>query len=221
MSESELRFGLIGTGRIGQVHAATLAHVSGATLARVTDAVPAGADRIALQYGATPMASAEALIASDDLDAVIIASPTPTHLEFIDACIDVGMPVLCEKPIDLDIARVEALRSKVLKSSVPVALGFNQRFDPGFAEVKRRILDGEIGTPEHVTIVSRDPGPPPPEYLAVSGGIFRDMTIHDFDMARFLLGDIVEVSAFGSRLFDDGAREFGDYDTVNVMLRSR
>lgn len=220
MATGDLRFGLVGTGRIGQVHAATLAQLPGVTLARVADPVVAGAEAVAERYGAVAMDSPEALIDATDLDAVIIASPTPTHLGFIERCVDGGMPVLCEKPIDLDIARVDQLRAKVNSSSVPVALGFNQRFDPGFAEVKRRIVAGDIGVPEQVSIVSRDPGPPPGEYIAVSGGIFRDMTIHDFDMARFLLGDIVEVSAFGSQVFDAGAKAHGDFDSVSIMLRA-
>jgi myo-inositol 2-dehydrogenase/D-chiro-inositol 1-dehydrogenase len=215
-----LRFGLIGTGRIGVAHAANIAASPHAELVRVVDPDLAGAQAVAAQCGAVAMASADELLASRDVDAVLVASPTPTHADLIEACVDAGLPVLCEKPIDLEIRRVDQLREKVASSSVPVALGFNQRFDPAVAEVKARVEAGEIGVLEHLAIVSRDPGPPPADYIATSGGIFRDMTIHDFDMVRFFLGDVVEVFATGSCLFDAGAREHGDFDTVSVTLRN-
>ncbi|GAA0319261.1 inositol 2-dehydrogenase [Kineococcus aurantiacus] len=220
MQEDPLRFGLIGTGRIGQVHAASIAANPDTTLAWVADPFVGGAEAVASRHGGRATDSPERLLASGELDAVVVASPTPTHVALIEACLDAGLPVLCEKPIDLDIAKVDALRPKVAASQVPVALGFNQRFDPAFAETRARVAAGEIGEPEHLSIVSRDPGPPPAEYIAVSGGIFRDMTIHDFDMARFFLGDIVEVSATGAQLFDEGAREHGDFDSVVVVLRA-
>ena len=220
MSRDPLRFGLIGTGRIGQVHAASIAASTRAKLAWVADPVVESARAVAHRHGGNATDSPDEVIGSGEVDAILLASPTPTHVDLIEACVDAGIPVLCEKPIDLDIARVEALRPKVLRSNVPVALGFNQRFDPSFAEVDRRLRAGEIGALEHLSIVSRDPGPPPAEYIAVSGGIFRDMTIHDFDMSRFLAGDIVEVSAVGARLFDPGARRHGDFDSVVVTLRA-
>ncbi|WP_262700681.1 MULTISPECIES: inositol 2-dehydrogenase [Streptomyces] len=220
MVRDQVRFGLIGTGRIGQVHAANIAADPDATLAWVADPYPAGAESVAARYGGTATDSPERLLDSAEVDAVLVASPTPTHVTLIEACIDAGLPVLCEKPIDLDIARVDALRPKVAASSVPVALGFNQRFDPAFAETRTRVATGEIGELEHLSITSRDPGSPPADYIATSGGIFRDMTIHDFDMARFFLGEIVEVSATGAQLFDEGAREHGDYDTVAIVLRA-
>lgn len=219
-SENRLRFGLIGTGRIGAAHAANIVASPHAELVRVADPHLAGAQAVAAQQGAVATASADDLLASGDIDAVLIASPTPTHADLIEACVDTGLPVLCEKPIDLEISRVDRLRAKVASSSVPVALGFNQRFDPAVAEVKARVVAGEIGALEHLAIVSRDPGPPPADYIATSGGIFHDMTIHDFDMVRFFLGDIVEVVATGACLFDAGAREHGDFDTVAVTLRS-
>jgi len=215
-----LRFGLIGTGRIGAAHAANIAACPHTDLVRVADPHLAGAQSVAAQHGAVATASAGDLIASGDIDAVLIASPTPTHADLIEACVDAGLPVLCEKPIDLEISRVDRLRAKVTSSPVPVALGFNQRFDPAIAEVKARVVAAEIGALEHLAIVSRDPGPPPADYIATSGGIFRDMTIHDFDLVRFFLGDVVEVFATGSCLFDAGAREHGDFDTVAVTLRS-
>jgi myo-inositol 2-dehydrogenase/D-chiro-inositol 1-dehydrogenase len=220
LSADMFKVGLIGTGRIGRVHASNIAAHPAMTLTRVADPFIEGARAVAAAYGGSATQSAEEVIASGDVDAIVVASPTPTHVSLIEACVDVGVPVLCEKPIDLDINRVDALRAKVAAGKVPVALGFNQRFDPAFAEVHRRVLGGEIGTVEQVAVVSRDPGPPPADYIAVSGGIFRDMTIHDLDMVRFLLGDIAKVSASGSALFDEGARLHGDFDTIAVTLTS-
>ncbi|MGF6824112.1 myo-inositol 2-dehydrogenase/D-chiro-inositol 1-dehydrogenase [Microbacterium sp. ZKA21] len=220
MIDLPLRIGLIGTGRIGQVHAANIAANPGAALSWVADPFVDGARDVVERFGGRSTADADEIFAADDVDAVLIASPTPTHVGLIEKAVDRGIPVLCEKPIDLDITRVESLRSKVAAAGVPVALGFNRRFDPAFAEVRARVAAGEIGALEQLTIISRDPAAPPADYVAVSGGIFRDMTIHDFDMARFFLPDIVEVSATGTNTFDPGAREHGDFDTAVVTLRA-
>ena len=220
MTERPLRFGLIGTGRIGRVHAASIAADPDSTLAWVCDPIVDGARAVAERYGGTVTDRADELFASGEVDAVLVASPTPTHVELIERAVDGGIPVLCEKPIDLDIARVEALRPKIAASGVPVALGFNRRFDPAFASARARVAAGEIGELEQLAIISRDPAPPPAAYIAVSGGIFRDMTIHDFDMARFFVPDIVEVSAIGTTTFDAGAREHGDFDTAVTVLRA-
>lgn len=214
-----LRFGLIGTGRIGVAHAANIAASADAALACVVDPDLETAQAVAARFGAVAMGSADDLLASGDVEAVLVAAPTPTHADLIESCVDAGLAILCEKPIDLEISRVDELRTRVAASSVPVALGFNQRFDPAVAEVKRRVVAGEIGALEHLAIVSRDPGPPPADYIATSGGIFRDMTIHDLDLARFFLGEVTEVQAMGACLFDPGAREHGDFDTVSVTLR--
>jgi myo-inositol 2-dehydrogenase / D-chiro-inositol 1-dehydrogenase len=218
--QQPVRFGLVGAGRIGQVHAAGIASNPETELSWVADPFVEVARTLASRFGGAATDAPDELISSGEVDAVLVASPTPTHIDLIEACIDADLPVLCEKPIDLDIARVDALRAKVAASEVPVALGFNQRFDPGFAEVHARVRAGEIGDLEQLTIVSRDPGPPPATYIGVSGGIFRDMTIHDFDMARFFAGEIAEVSAVGARLFDPGAQEHGDFDTAVVTLRA-
>lgn len=220
MSRDPARFGLIGTGRIGQVHASSIATNPDAVLSWVADPFISGAEAIADAHDARPTDAPSELIESGEIDAVLVASPTPTHLDLIEACIDARVPVLCEKPIDLDMARVDSLRPKVESSTVPVAIGFNQRFDPSMAEARTRVTDGEIGSLEQLLIISRDPGPPPASYIGVSGGIFRDMTIHDFDLARHFVGDIVEVHAAGSRLFDEGASEHGDFDTIAVTLRA-
>lgn len=220
MTQQPIRFGLIGTGRIGQVHAASIAASPDATLAWVADPFIDGARAVADRFGGTATESAEKLIASGEVDAILIASPTPTHVDLIEASVRAGLPVLCEKPIDLDIARVDALRPLVASSGVPVALGFNRRFDPNHAAAQARVRAGEIGELEQLIIISRDPAAPPADYIGVSGGIFRDMTIHDFDMARFFIDDIVSVSATGTRTFDAGARQHGDFDTAVVTLRA-
>ncbi len=220
MTQNRVRMGLIGTGRIGLVHATSISAHPETELSWIADPFVDGAHALAARFGGRVTDSSDELLDSGEVDAILVAAPTPTHVPLIEAAVDRGIPVLCEKPIDLDIARVEALRPKVAASGVPVALGFNRRFDPAFAEVRARVAAGEIGPLEQLTIISRDPAAPPAAYIGVSGGIFRDMTIHDFDMARFFLPDIVEVSATGSTLFDDGAREHGDFDTAVVTLRS-
>ncbi|QHF22907.1 inositol 2-dehydrogenase [Rathayibacter sp. VKM Ac-2804] len=220
MTDTPLRFGLIGTGRIGQVHAANIAADPEATLAWVCDPFVDGANDVSARYGGTVTTDAAEMFASGEIDAVLIASPTATHIDLLEAAISAGIPALCEKPIDLDIARVDALLPRVTSSGVPIALGFNRRFDPAFAEARARVAAGEIGALEQLSIISRDPAAPPAAYIGVSGGIFRDMTIHDFDMARFFLPDIVEVTATGTTTFDPGARAHGDFDTAVVTLRS-
>ncbi|PTL72389.1 inositol 2-dehydrogenase [Rathayibacter caricis DSM 15933] len=220
MTTTPLRFGLIGTGRIGQVHAANIAADPDASLSWVCDPFVDGANAVSARYGGTVTTDAAEMFASGGIDAVLIASPTATHVDLLEAAIEAGIPALCEKPIDLDIARVDALLPRVESSGVPIALGFNRRFDPAFAEARARVAAGEIGELEQLSIISRDPAAPPAAYIGVSGGIFRDMTIHDFDMARFFLPDIVEVTATGTTTFDPGAREHGDFDTAMVTLRS-
>ncbi len=220
MTATPVRFGLFGSGRIGQVHAASIAASPDAELAWIADPFIDGAERLAAQYGGKTTTDPAEIFASGEVDAVLVASPTPTHVDLIRAAVEAGIPVLCEKPIDLDISRVEELRPVVAAAGVPVALGFNRRFDPGFHTARARVAAGEIGRLEQLTIISRDPAAPPAAYVAVSGGIFRDMTIHDFDMARFFLPDIVAVTAFGTTTFDEGARQHGDFDTTTAILKS-
>ena len=215
-----LRFGLIGSGRIGQVHARSIAAHPGASLAWIADPFLDGAITLSQIVGGSVTEHAEEIIDPARVDALVIASPTPTHVDLIRAALHAGVPVLCEKPIDLDLNRVDELAPLVRSSGVPVAIGFNRRFDPGFASARARVAAGEIGDLEQLTITSRDPAAPPASYIAVSGGIFRDMTIHDFDMARFFLPHIVSVQATASTLFDPGAHEHGDYDTAVIVLRA-
>ena len=214
-----LRFGLFGAGRIGRVHAASLAAHPRTELAVVHDPVEVAAHEIAALYGAIPTGDADAILGNPDIDAVIIASPTPTHVDLLTACAHAGKAVLCEKPIDLDVARVDACWDKIAHADPTVMVGFNRRFDPSFKDVHDRVRAGEIGALEQLVITSRDPAPSPREYIEVSGGLFRDMTIHDFDMARFFLGEIVEVQAMGSNLIADYIDELGDVDGAMVTLR--
>lgn len=219
MSTPKIRIGLIGTGRIGQVHAGSISESSQFELTYICDTFIDGAVRTAAQYGGKITDDPEILLTSGEVDAILVASPTPTHVNLIRRAIELGLHVLCEKPIDLDIARVDELRELAAAAKTIVALGFNRRFDPGFNAIQTRVLAGEIGNLEQLVIISRDPAPAPQEYIHVSGGIFRDMTIHDFDMARFFIPNIVEVSAFGANSFCDYIAVENDYDSVVVNLR--
>ncbi len=219
MSRDRLRVALFGSGRIGQVHARNLANHPELELVVIADPFIDGAKVLAEQTGAFAVSTPEEAFAVDGLDAVVIGSPTPTHVELIEAAVGRGLAALCEKPIDLDLPTVRACKERIAGAKAPVMLGFNRRFDPGFAAIQSRVASGEIGALEQLTIISRDPEPAPRGYLEASGGIFRDMTIHDLDMARFFVPDIVEVTARGSNTFSDDIRELGDYDTAVVTLR--
>jgi myo-inositol 2-dehydrogenase/D-chiro-inositol 1-dehydrogenase len=219
MTNQRIRIGLIGTGRIGQVHAASIADSKTFELTYTADVFVAGAEKIANEYGGKFTNDPEVLLNSGEVDAILIASPTPTHVDLIRRGIQLGLHVLCEKPIDLDIARVDELRAEAAAAKTVIALGFNRRFDPNFASVQARVAAGELGKLEQLIIISRDPAPAPQEYIAVSGGIFRDMTIHDFDMARFFIPNIVEVSATGTNSFCDYIKAENDFDNVTVTLR--
>jgi len=215
-----LRFGLLGAGRIGKVHAKAVTSDANATLVAVADAMPAAAEAIARQYGCEVRA-VDAILTARDIDAVVICTPTDTHADLIEAFVKAGKAVFCEKPIDLSLARVKSCLEVVRAAKGTLMVGFNRRFDPHFAAVRAEIDKGSIGTVEMVTITSRDPGAPPVDYIKRSGGIFRDMTIHDFDMARWLLGeDVTEVSAMAAVLIDQGIGTAGDSDSVQVMLKT-
>ena len=215
-----LRFGLLGAGRIGKVHAKAVTSDANAKLVAVADAIPTAAEAIARQYGCE-VRSIDAILAAKDIDAVVICTPTDTHADLIEAFVKAGKAVFCEKPIDLSLARVKSCLEVVRAAKGTLMVGFNRRFDPHFAAVRAEIDKGSIGTVEMVTITSRDPGAPPVDYIKRSGGIFRDMTIHDFDMARWLLGEeVTEVSAMASVLIDPAIGTAGDSDSVQVMLKT-
>lgn len=215
-----VRFGLLGAGRIGKVHAAAVAGNPGAKLVAVADAFAEAAQAIAGQYGCE-VRSIEAIEAAADIDAVVICTPTDTHSDLIERFVRAGKAVFCEKPVDLSLARVQSCLEVVHAEQGLLMVGFNRRFDPHFRAVRAQIDQGAIGEVEMVVIVSRDPGAPPASYVARSGGIFRDMTIHDFDMARFLLGEeVTEVVATAASIVDPEIGKAGDYDSVQVLLKT-
>lgn len=215
------KLALLGAGRIGKVHAKAIAEDKRARLVAVADAVADAAKAIADQTGCA-VKTIEEIEADKDIDAVIICTPTNTHADLIERFARAGKAIFCEKPIDLDVARARACLEVVRTVGGKVMLGFNRRFDPHFRAVRKAIDDGAIGKVEMVTITSRDPGPPPAEYIKVSGGIFRDMTIHDFDMARFLLGEEIDtVMASASVLVDPVIGELGDYDSASLILTTK
>ncbi len=213
-----VRLGILGCGRIGVVHARSIGQIDGATVSAVADAFADPAQALAAQSGAQVMSS-EALIASDQVDAVVIGTPTDTHYDLIHAAAAAGKAILCEKPVDMSADRIRDCAKVVAKAGVPFMTGFNRRFDPNFANVQARIEAGEIGSVELVNIQSRDPSPPPLSYVQSSGGLFRDMMIHDLDMARFMLGEEpVSIYAVGSALVDPEIGNVGDVDTAAVTL---
>jgi len=215
-----VRFGLLGAGRIGRVHAKAITGDAEARLVAVADAFPTAAQAIAESYGCE-IRTIDQIETADDIDAVVICTPTDTHADLIERFARAGKAIFCEKPIDLSLARVEDCLKVVRETQATLMVGFNRRFDPHFRAVRAEIEKGTLGEVEMVVITSRDPGAPPVEYIGRSGGIFRDMTIHDFDMARFLLGEeIAEVSAMASVLVDPAIGKAGDFDSAQVMLRT-
>ena len=217
-----LRIAVLGCGRIGRMHAENIALHPRADLAGVFDVHAPSATDVAESLNVTAFGSAEEAIAAPGTDAVLIATPTDTHVGFIEACVAAGKPVLCEKPIDLSLQRVRACADRVGGSEVPIMIGFCRRFDAGHRAARQALHDGELGELHQVVITSRDPGMAPDGYIRTSGGIFRDMTIHDLDLARYMLGEeIAAVSAQGSRKVNPALmEECGDYDTVVVTLVS-
>jgi len=212
-----LDIAVLGAGRIGRIHAGNIAAHPGARLVGIADTDADTANALATALGARTVTVAEAMHA----DAVLIASPTPTHADYIEQAAAAGRAVFCEKPIDLAADRVRGCLAAVARAGIVLMVGFNRRFDPHFALLKQRLDAGEIGALELLTIISRDPSPPPPSYVATSGGLFRDMMIHDLDMARFLLGEEpVAVTAVASCLVDPAIGAAGDVDTAVVTLRT-
>jgi len=215
-----LEIAQFGAGRIGQIHASNIAALKDARLRYVVDVNAEAAHKLAARHGAKAASEREAL-ADREIGAVLIASSTDTHARLAIAAARAGKAIFCEKPIDLSLAKVDSCLREVEKAGVPMFVGFNRRFDPSFAALKRRLQAGEIGALEQVVITSRDPAPPPLAYVKVSGGMFRDMTIHDFDMARWLLGEEpVEVFAWGGSLVDRKIAAAGDIDSAMLVLRT-
>lgn len=213
-----LRVGLIGAGRIGQVHARNIAANPHSRLAAVSDVVKTAAIDLAGSYGAVARSTDE-ILADGAIDAVLIASSTDTHADLIEAASAQGKAVLCEKPIDLDLQRARKCLNAVAVAGQPVMIGFNRRFDRNFSELKASFDAGQIGKGELLSITSFDPAPPPSDYIKVSGGLFRDMAIHDFDMACWIFGAVPEkVTATGSSIVDPAIGGLGDIDTAVAIL---
>lgn len=219
---NSLNIALLGAGRIGRVHAQNLAYrLPQARLTAVADVFAEVARQLAAEY-AIPAAYDDPRRVLDDpsVDAVVICTSTDTHAALITAAAQAGKHIFCEKPIALDLAAIDAALATAERAGVKLQIGFNRRFDPNFARVRQAIASGEIGRPHLLRITSRDPQPPSLSYVKVSGGIFLDMTIHDFDMARFLMGsEVEEVYAVGGVLVDPAIGEVGDVDTALVTLR--
>jgi len=213
-----VKFAVLGCGRIGSMHALNLARHPRAELAYVYDIVEDAAAATADATGARLAGEVDEVLGSNDVEAVLIASTTDTHLDLLVRAVEAGKAVLCEKPIDLDLAKVDASWQRIKERKPTVMVGFNRRFDASFKALRDRIHFGEIGKLEQVVITSRDPGPPPLAYIESSGGLFRDMTIHDFDMARYLMGDMHAVNAVGGNLVDPAIGRAGDIDSAMVSL---
>lgn len=222
MGNDVLKLGLIGAGRIGRLHAEHLQRrIKGAEVAMVTDAVAAAATACAKDFGIADCGTDfRAILGRKDIAGVVVCSPTDTHTQIIEEASAAGKHVFCEKPIDADLARIDRALAAVRKAGTLLQVGFNRRFDANFQRVRRAITSGEIGTPHQIHVISRDPGPPPIEYVRRSGGLFMDMTIHDFDMVRFLAGDeVTEVYATGGVRVDPAIGEAGDIDTAVILLK--
>ena len=214
------KIALIGAGRIGRIHAANVAAHSELQLAYVIDPVEASAKEVAGSYGAK-VADLDGALGDSEVAGVIVASSTDTHLDFSLRAAQAGKAIFCEKPIDLDLARAEANAAKFEAARARMFLAFNRRFDPNFRSLKKKLDGGAVGKLETLHITSHDPSPPPPGYVAVSGGLFKDMAIHDFDMARWMLGEEPsEVFAAGACLIDPEIGKLGDIDTAKTILRT-
>ena len=216
-------FSLMGAGRIGKMHAEIINSHPECSLKYIFDINKQFANELADKYNASVASTAEEALENNDIQAVFIASATPTHTEFIIKAAKAGKAIFCEKPIDLDINKVNQCWDEIKNLKVPIQIGFNRRFDTSHNQVQKIANSGKIGQLEMVVITSRDPAPPSLDYLKDSGGIFRDCTIHDFDLARFILGDdpVVEVSAFGSQMVNDDIKKINDHDTTMCILKSK
>jgi myo-inositol 2-dehydrogenase/D-chiro-inositol 1-dehydrogenase len=224
VSKAKLNVGILGAGRIGKVHAETIAfRLPEAVPVMIADVNRPAAEEVASRCGISQVTThAEEVLANPKIDAVLICSPTDTHADLIVKAAAAGKHIFCEKPIDHTLARIDEALTAVNRVGVKLQVGFNRRFDANFARARKAVISGEIGTPHLLHIISRDPAPPPISYIKVSGGIFLDMTIHDFDMARFLIGDEVEeIYTAAGVMVDPEIGSAGDLDTALIMLRFR
>ncbi len=215
-----IRFALFGAGFIGQVHGANLATCPRTKLQYVYDVNAEAADRLAGRFGAKVAGSVEEIFAADDVDAVLIASSTNTHADLLSAAIKARKPVYCEKPIDMDLARVKAVVQEAHDNPVPIMMGFSRRFDPNHRGLRQAVQAGEVGVVEMIQMACRSAAPPPLSYIKVSGGQFRDQTIHMFDLLCWIAGQApVEVYATGSSMMDPAITAAGDVDTSMLILK--
>jgi myo-inositol 2-dehydrogenase/D-chiro-inositol 1-dehydrogenase len=213
-----MRLGLIGLGRIGAIHAETLSHLDGVDSLVVTDAVPVVTASVAEKFGAEAAESPAALI-SGGVDGIVIAAATDAHAELVKAGVDAGVPVFCEKPLSGVVDEAVAIADYVNASGVPVQIGYPRRFDPAYLAARNAVVNGDLGWVHTVRSTTLDPAPPPRGYIAVSGGIFRDCSVHDFDTVRWVTGrEVVEVYATGSARGDDFFAELGDLATAQTLL---
>jgi myo-inositol 2-dehydrogenase / D-chiro-inositol 1-dehydrogenase len=221
MTQSPLRIAVLGVGRIGAMHAGLIAHqVPGAALAMVLDVNPEYAASVGASLGVPSTTELDAVLGSADVDAIAICTSTDTHVPILHAAVCAGKPVFCEKPISQDLAAIDDVLAAIDKAGLAFHVGFNRRFDPAHRAVRNAVISGAIGDVHLVRITSRDPAPPPISYVKSSGGLFLDMTIHDFDMARYVTGsDVVDVTAHGAVLVDPAIGEAGDVDTAVVVMR--
>jgi myo-inositol 2-dehydrogenase / D-chiro-inositol 1-dehydrogenase len=216
-----LGMAVLGCGRIGRLHAGNVARHTRARLLKVYDVAAAAAAASATEFGARAATSLDEIWSDRAIAAVLIATPTATHVPLITQAVAAGKAVLCEKPVDLDLERARQCWQEIAPRNPRVMIGFNRRFDPSYHALRERLQGGEIGRLEIAVITNRDPAPPPADYIGGSGGLFRDMTIHDFDMARYLAGDIARVHAFGANLVDAEIGRHGDIDTCAITLEAR
>ena len=217
-----IKIAVLGCGRIGRMHAANISAHPKAKLAAVYDLHAPSAKDVGAEHGVSVADTAEAVFADTEIDAVLVSTVTETHADYIEMATAAGKPVLCEKPIDLSLERVNRCAETIADRSVPIQLGFNRRFDPGHRAARDAMLAGEVGDLHQVVITSRDPGLPPRSYIEAAGGLLRDMTIHDFDLARFMLDDEpVEVFAVAGALIDPAlGAELDDVDTAMIIMRT-
>jgi myo-inositol 2-dehydrogenase/D-chiro-inositol 1-dehydrogenase len=217
-----IRVGVIGAGRIGSLHAEHLAtRIPEAEIVAVSDIRREAAERCARAWDIPEVYEAPGpMMVRDDIDAVLICSSTDTHAALIEQAADAGKHIFCEKPIDLEIARIDRALAAVSNAGVTLMVGFNRRFDHNFRRLRERVAGGDVGEPHLLHIISRDPAPPPLDYIKVSGGIFLDMTIHDFDMARYLMdSEVEELHAMGAVRVDPAIGKAGDLDTAVITMR--
>ena len=217
----KVNLGVIGAGRIGQIHAKNLKYqIAGTNLMAISDVIIDSAKKAAADLE-IPICEQDyhRILENKEIDAIVICSSTDTHAQIMIDAAQAGKHIFCEKPIALDMATIDKALAAVAKAGVKLQLGFNRRYDPSFRKAQEMVKAGAIGTPQIVRISSRDPQPPPVAYVKVSGGLFLDMMIHDFDMARFLVGEVSEIMATGACLVDPAIGQAGDVDTAVVLLK--